>query len=298
MTHESLNAQEVLLRVKRLDKLETPPRLAHRMMAYIDNPRASVSTLSRWIAGDQVLAARVLKLANSDNYGYAGQVSTLNLAIVIIGFHALRELLMSISVIDQFAESVFGPVDPLGIHSLQVAAGARCLAKMAGYPVIGEAFVAGLLHDVGHTIFLQEFPEQFKEAVHWSKIKKLSYHEAEKELFGFDHTELGAWLAREWNFPDSLISVIRHHHSEDLSSDNDLIRLVHLADLICYSMDDEDILQDPVMEQDLESEILKKLKVFFSINSHPLNYFQRRFRTEQKQVKESLNPLFSAGVKN
>lgn len=276
--------------VTQLEKLSTSFPIAEQALKCIDKSDVSVSELIKWISADPVLTARILKLANSDYYGYRGQISTLNHAIVIVGIKALQNLLMGILVVDQLSWNVnFDRPEVNGwwIHSTAVGIGARYLARQTGYPVPGEAFAAGLLHDIGHQIFIQQFPEKFGEVLQLVCEKNMSYQEAEKKVLGYDHTRIGGWLAEAWNLPHKLVNVIYSHHDADKKSEiNDLVNLVCISELICNTLKISDGfgVRETVLT---EPEILKKLKDQYSLNGHPLKYFREKIRKEWEKYYES-----------
>jgi len=208
MKEKKPDRYEVELKVKKLAKISTLPNIAIKVMDLVENPRTSVSVLAKIISADHILTARVLKLANSAYYGFPRQISTINLAVVVLGFSALRDLVFGISVIDQFSVKNFD--DGLDVtrfwrHALFVGSGAKFLSKFLDYPVCGEVFVAGLLHDIGYPVLLQYFPDYFEGVRKYASKKNVSFYEAEKVVLGFDHAELGAWLAKGWNLPDKLV---------------------------------------------------------------------------------------------
>ncbi len=286
------NYTEVRMRdqISQLEKLSTSFPIAEQALKCIDNSDVSVSELIRWISADPVLAARILKLANSAYYGYRGQISTLNHAIVIIGFKALQNLLMGILVVDQLSWNAHFDQPEFNnwwIHSTAVGIGARYLARRAGYPVPGEAFAAGLLHDIGHQILIQHFPEKFREILSLVSKRNMPYQVAEKKILGYDHTRVGGWLAEAWNLPHKLVNVIySHHESDKLSEINDLVNLVRMSELICSTMK---INNTPVEFETrfTEKEILKKLNDQYSINGHPLKHFQEKIREEWEKYYQS-----------
>lgn len=292
MSPKPLSQEYIQRRVRSLAKLSTLPTIAMKVMQLVENPRTSASTLARLISNDQILAARILKLANSAYYGFPRKISTLNLAIVVLGFNALRDLVLSISVIDQFMLNDLEEfeVEKFWRHALMVGHGARILSKFFNYPVSGEVFVAGLLHDIGYTILLQYFPEQFRTAFAYARKRKVPFHEAEIATLGFSHAEAGAWLAEGWNLPDKLVRAIRYHHNPEKNlTHRDLVNIIHLADEICYSIGEGSGIElyHSVSQEELE----KKLQQFYPRNTYPLYFFQDKFRQESEKLWDFLDIL-------
>jgi HD-like signal output (HDOD) protein len=287
------NPQAVKGQVIKLDKLSCAPRIAIQIMKFLQEPNPSITNLAQWISLDQILTARILKLANSHHYSVSGQISTLNLAIITVGLQALKDLLMGITAIDQFSDA--GYVWPKNekmscLHSVSVAEGARQLSSIVGYPTSGEAFVAGLVHDLGHQVLAQEYPEYFLIISRHARTQGIPRYQAEREILGYDHGEIGSWLARSWNFPQNIVSAIKHHHKPDEAIEHQgIVRLIHLANLIVHSMQFA-YRKDVQNGSDLEDEILAKFKDYFSINGRRLRDFQALFEIEN-QKSYLLTPL-------
>ena len=281
-----LNPQAVKGQVIKLDKLSCSPRIAIQIMNFLENPNPSITNLAQWISLDQILTARLLKLANSHHYGVSGQISTLNLAIITVGLQALKDLLTGITVIDQFSDAgyVLSEKEPvLYSHSATVGEGARQLSSLVGYPTSGEAFVAGLMHDLGHQVLAQEYPENFAIISRHARTQGIPRYQAEREILGYHHGDVGSWLARSWNFPPIIVSVIEHHHKPEKAIEHqDIVRLIHLANLLSHSMQFTSG-KDFQNKSDLEEEILAKFKDYFSINGRRLKDFQVLFKNENQK---------------
>jgi HD-like signal output (HDOD) protein len=285
-----LSPQAVKGEVERLDKLCCSPRIAIQIMIFLENPNPSITDLAQWISQDPILTARILKLANSHYYGVSGQISTLNLAIITIGLQSLKELLSGISAIDQFSDA--GYVWPekekmFWLHSACVGEGARRLSTLVGYPTSGEAFVAGLLHDLGHQVIAQVYPEYFTMISRHACSEGIPRFQAEREILGYDHGQIGSWLAKSWKFPANVITVIEHHHSPLAATENQkLVQLIHLANLICHSMNQNGE-SGTQKYSSQEGDILLKFKEYFSINGRRLKDFQDLFKLENRKSKLS-----------
>jgi putative nucleotidyltransferase with HDIG domain len=293
MNQEEFKAGNIKSKVWGLEKLATFEPVTSRFTSYLENNETSLSDLSRWIALDPVLTCRILKIANSPSYGFTGQVTTVNLATVIIGLKALRELVWSISVMDQFTDQQKlidqSEVVNLWYHGNYAGIAARYLAELAGYPVAGEAFVAGLLHDIGYQVMVQQFPEIYSQVMELSLMKNIPFQLAEKQLLGFGHSEVGAWLGEAWGFPRMIIEVIRYHHApSDRDGDSLLVKIVYLADLLAHSLREKN---NPVAEhwkEISETEIMSRMKKFIPCNGHDLDFYQDHILSEGEKLNEVL----------
>jgi putative nucleotidyltransferase with HDIG domain len=229
-----LTAEEVAAAVAELPAM---PSSIAEVIAACDDHDMTVGQLSQVILQDQSLTANILKLANSAFYGHARRVTTATEAVVLLGFSAIKSLAIS----SHTSRLLSGALPGYGLragelwrHSIAVAFTARRLAVEVRLAPVEEAFVAGLLHDIGKTILSGHMENAFDEVTRIAQEQRLPFHEVERELLGFDHAELGAAVARTWSFPDELVEAIRHHHSpEGATLKPALSHCVHLSDAAC-----------------------------------------------------------------
>jgi putative nucleotidyltransferase with HDIG domain len=226
-------------RIKRITdsliSLPTLPTVIAKMLELVDNPRTSASSLAGLIMQDQVLTARILKLANSSFYAFPRQIATVKLALVVLGFESVKEMALSLSVLSSLKgeSNRHFDISQFWQHSVSVGAGSRMLARETCYRLAGEAFVAGLLHDIGKVVLSQYLPEEFAEVQDRIWERGQPCEEAEKIVLGVTHAEIGAWLAERWNLPVTLVEAIRwHHHPEACPRNPELPLLVCLSDYL------------------------------------------------------------------
>jgi putative nucleotidyltransferase with HDIG domain len=188
------------------------------------------------ILRDPALTARLLKLANSVIYGQARKVMTVNQAIVLLGFRAVKSLALSTSVYDVFSSHADFTEDQLRVfwrHCLETATYAQLLASRIQYPVQEEAFVAGLLHDIGLVILCNVFGKDYQRILK-PPLRHAGFIETEDQRLGINHADAAAFLFADWGLPDILVDAIRHHHvigeNEDLAKAEKLSMLIGLAD--------------------------------------------------------------------
>jgi putative nucleotidyltransferase with HDIG domain len=289
MNQEEFTAGNIKSKIAGLEKLATFEPVTCHFTSYLESSETSLSELSRWIVLDPVLTCRILKLANSPSYGFTSQVSTVNLASVIIGLKALRELIWSISVMDQFTDQQKlidqSEVVSLWLHSNYSGIAARYLAELAGYPAAGEAYVAGLLHDIGYQVLLQQFPEKYSQVQEWSLLKNIPFRMAENQVLGFRHDEVGAWLGEAWGFPPIILEAIRYHHAPGSGL---LVKIVGLADLLAHSLREKNHPEAEHWMNVPETEIMSRMKEFIPGNGHDLDYYQDHILGEGEKLNEVL----------
>lgn len=200
---------------KRISTLPTLPMVAHQLNIESQRDTFTSKILAGIIEKDPPLSAQILRLANSAFYGFSSKVATLDRAITLLGFSTLKNLACAVAISKFFAPGQGREVDLPGLwrHCLGTATSARQLIKIVAPGLAEEAFMAGILHDVGSIIIFNSFPEQALEALRVMQEKKISQSEAEKEVIGFNHESAGAFLVDKWNFPPRFYRIIRMHHS-------------------------------------------------------------------------------------
>lgn len=229
-------------RIKRITEsiigLPTLPTIVSKMIELVDNPRTSAASLARLISTDQTLTARILKLANSAYYGFPKEISTVNMAIVVLGFNTVKDMGLSLSVFDVFKKnqengSVFD-ISRFWEHSIGCGVASRMLARSYCYRNASEAFVAGLLHDIGKIILNQYFHNEFTQIMDMvAQGNTLEF--SEELIIGTNHAQVGAWLAEKWNLPEIISKTILYHHQPwDAKKDKVFVGIVNLANYLCH----------------------------------------------------------------
>lgn len=188
-----------------------------------------VAELTRKLGKDPVLAARVLHLANSPFYGLSRQIGSLREAVLVLGFGNLRGLMLSAGLIGAFAAADAAAAS----RSLATAAAAGVLAKSLGLDP-GQAFTAGLLHNLGALLLGHFAPDPWRDLA-VEPMASESRLPREREIFGFDHCELGADIAGQWHFPAAIQAAIRHYSNPPDDPGERLTDLVHAAWVVSAS---------------------------------------------------------------
>ncbi|MDH7576284.1 MAG: HDOD domain-containing protein [Bacillota bacterium] len=226
--------------VQRVRDLPALPQIVARVLKLTDDPDSTVKELNDAICQDQALTAKVLRLANSAYYGFPRRISTIIEAIVILGFNTIRNLVLAVSVHNLLSKEVPGYQlgrGELWRHSIACAMAARTLARRTRFPSPDQAFIAGLLHDIGKVILSVYVSETFGELIKKVHEAKIPFPQAEEEILGFTHAVIGSKVADKWNLPLPLVEAIAFHHSPLNAKENPkLTVLVHLADALCMMM--------------------------------------------------------------
>lgn len=235
--------QRAELILAQLTQLPTLPAVATRLLQMTTATDADMHEVVRLIESDPSLSAKILSLVRRAAAGAPADVATVEKAVLLMGFEAVRNAVLTVKVFE-----TFGPGDALPDaafdrkefwkHSLAVACAARMLASRVRWSVDPEeAFVCGLLHDMGKIALDACLPKSFDRVVRQADQRRASIADLEKQLLGLDHTVAGRRLAQLWGLPPGIVtSVWLHHHPpeslpQSLSSPA-TVRIVHLADLI------------------------------------------------------------------
>lgn len=208
--------------------LPTLPGVINKLNSLSDNDKSSVQEMARIVSSDQVLSARILRLANSPSYGFY-RVSTISNAMILLGVNVVKSLAISSSIFEIMEKNSVG----LWEHSLGTGVASNLIAKKLGLPECEEIATAGLLHDIGKIIISLKCSEAECEVRRIIDEKQIYIREAEQEIIGTDHAEVGAWLAKSWFLPDKLTEPINCHHNVE-ASENHRIKtsVVHMADVL------------------------------------------------------------------
>lgn len=216
-------------------EIPTLPVIYQELFRLMQDPNVGVPQIAEVITQDQSLSAKILHLVNSAFYGYSKEIKTISRAVVILGSQAVRSAALAISVFDYFGDEESGDLDMTLFwkHSIAVATISKVLAEASKFNQQEEAFIVGLLHDVGKLIEKRHFPEDFDEIIQVSKEQHLSWYDTEKALFQINHATIGKVIFRSWNFPPSVVDAVQFHHAPEASSKfPQLTSLVHIADYI------------------------------------------------------------------
>lgn len=283
--------QEIKQVIGNIDTLPTLPVVISQIMDIISNPRTSVHQLSEVISRDQSLTTRVLRLVNSAYYGFPRQISTINHALVILGFNEIKNIASTVSILRIFPESNTASFNrgKFWQHSIGSSIAAKMLARIFRYRISSEAFIAGLIHDIGKIILDQYAHNFFVEIIKKVKTEDISIYEAEKKTLGISHTEIGGWLVKQWNLPVEIEEAIKFHHTPDKATlDPELTAIVHLSDILTrmkkigFGGDNEIPPVHPAVWENL-----KPLKP--DLNETYMEYFSSMFGEEIKRAKVLLD---------
>jgi putative nucleotidyltransferase with HDIG domain len=208
--------------------LPTLPGVINKLNSLSENEKSSVQEMAKIVASDQVLSARILRLANSPSYGFY-RVSTISNAMILLGVNVVKSLALSSSIFEIMEKNSVG----LWEHSLGVGVAANLIARKLALPECEEIATAALLHDIGKVIISLKCSEAEISIRTIITEQEVYAREAERQVLDTDHAEIGAWLSKSWFLPDKLSEPIAFHHDVMLSENHRIkTSVVHIADVL------------------------------------------------------------------
>lgn len=225
--------EHIRRQISNIGNLPAVPQIITEVSQMLDSDRTSAADLCRVISQDQGIVAKILAVANSPLYGLPRRVSTIEFAVVIIGFEHIKNILVALSLVEAFKSKSTLNWDQNGywVHSLLTATAAKRIADDLRYPKSGEVFTAGLLHDLGLVIINRHFNSEFKKIINLVDTEQMRYYNAEQAVLGYTHEDISEFLLQRWNFPPYITESILYHHKPSLAEKGKVLAsLIHLAD--------------------------------------------------------------------
>jgi HD-like signal output (HDOD) protein len=230
--------------------IPTLPSVLGELSRRLEDSKTSSDELAQVIQKDQSISSKVLKLVNSPFYGYAGKIHSIQQGIMILGFNAVKNLVLSTSVLEAFKGVKSGDgfrIEDLWVHSAATSAAAKTLAESSRLADPDEAFVTGLLHDIGKVVLWSAEPEFFKATVSLSINRHIPFGDLLQHILGFRDEDIGALLAEKWKFPESLRESLRWRERPAQSKEHrGLTGILQAANLLSCAMGYHDLPATPL----------------------------------------------------
>ena len=248
----------------KVDAFPAMPGHSLRVLKVLRSVDAGADAIEQVVGLDPGLTANILRFANSAFVGLRGKVGSLREVVAQLGIDRLAEMTMAASVNSMMGKRLKGyDIEPgeMWRHSIGVAVGAEILAKDYGLGVNGDAFTAGLLHDVGKLVCDSFVGNQ------WSEFVRVmprcdSFDAAERQILSVDHAAVGAEILSHWGLPDVLVDAVRWHHRPDQVTDltsRPLVDSVHMADAVAQMIGWSDGREG--LDCEYSSEVAARLKL-------------------------------------
>ncbi len=234
--------QVVASAIREISHIATLPEITLKIIDLVEDPSSTAQDLHQIISNDPALCSRILKVVNSSFYGLPGQIASINRAIVMLGLNAVKNIAIAASLAKLFRGGDLTPsfsAKDLWTHSNATAAACKLICSELGLGLGDEAYLAGLIHDIGVMVEMQYDRNKLIEAVEACNpdaqgVPTTGMLDAEDRVFGANHTDFGTALCDKWKFPATFAVVTKFHHtpSEAPSESRTIVSIVHVADRI------------------------------------------------------------------
>jgi putative nucleotidyltransferase with HDIG domain len=259
---ELLVNETLLNTVSQMKSLPSLPTLYSQIMKELQQPGASIKQVGEIIAQDVGMTAKILQLVNSAFFGLPRHISSPSQAVGLLGLDTVRALVLSIQVFSEFEKTNIESflIEALWQHSVNVSQCANHIARAVKVEKksIDDGLMAGLLHDVGKLVLSVNFPDKYPDALGLARSEGLQLWQAEREIFGASHAEVGAYLMGLWGLPDAIVEALAYHHrpSECPCSSFSSLTTVHVANYFDHA---DGMREKGIPESQPDMEYLRKI---------------------------------------
>jgi len=226
--------------IKGISQIATLPEITVKIIELVEDPGSTAQDLHQLIAHDPALCSRILKVVNSAFYGLPRQIGSINRAIVLLGLNAVKNIAIAASLSKLFKGGNICPgfeARDLWVHSIATGACSKLLSDQLKFGLPDEAFLAGLIHDIGIIVEMQSHQDGLTKVIAQlapdeNGVPTRDMRELEAQIMGADHCAFGAGLCEAWKFPKSFAYVTAHHHDPMKLPDGSrlLTSIVYVAD--------------------------------------------------------------------
>ena len=255
--NETMNKTTVAELVKGINGLVTLPDVFIRINQLVEDPDSSAADIAKAVSQDPSFTVRLLRVANSPFYGFSSTIDTVSRAVAVIGTSQIRNLALATAVARSFEglPNDLVSMENFWHHSLYCALVARILARRVTVRKCDSeaVFTAGLLHDIGELVIFNRLPTQAKESLLMvlDSGDEIPVYQAENQVMGFDHSNVGGELARQWSLPPMLEECIAYHHDVQQAQSYPLeTAVVHIANILALMAEIDTLDPDDVSPVD------------------------------------------------
>ena len=230
--------------ISKMKDIKSFPQFVLETMRQLNNPESNAADVAQSLSRDEGLVLRILKLANSAAYGLSRNISNISDAISYLGYKSVSNIVLAATVYSAMDKGLTGYAldrGELWRHSLMVAYTSRYIAKLTGKVSSEDAYVGGLLHDIGKVILNDYVRFGYGIIVKMVEEKHIPFTEAEWQVLGFDHAEIGEIMIGRWDMPEAYRVAVAYHHKpnelpEDKKQHQPLLDVVTVANTICLML--------------------------------------------------------------
>jgi len=255
--------------LKEISHIATLPEVTLRIIELVEDPSSTAQDLHEVISNDPALCSRILKVVNSSFYGLPGQIASINRAIVMLGLNAVKNIAIAASLAKLFRGGELTPffsAKELWDHSNAVAIASKMISDRLGMGLGDEAYLAGLIHDIGIMVEMQYDRSNLIDALDRcnadvSGTPSVSLLDTEEEVFGANHQDFGKGLCEKWKFPTPFMAAAGYHHrpTEAPTEAKKIVYVVHAADKIAGMIETGFRLDNQSVE--IQREVMEDLKL-------------------------------------
>jgi HD-like signal output (HDOD) protein/ActR/RegA family two-component response regulator len=279
---QDLLAQESLRKVVgRIGKLPAMPKTYGRLQAALAQPSVTAAEIGDIVNADAAIAGKVLQITNSAFFRLRKPMVRIKDAVTYLGFATVRNLVLSAEIFSQWgAPEGLSDLDPERLQNHAQCAAAACKALAGGRASPDDAWLAGLLHDIGYWVLIQECPKELGKAIQLARDEGLPLVECERQVTGASHAEIGAYLLGLWGLPYTIIEAVALHHTPTVVTPHgyDLVGALAVSHALLDPPNSHAILTDAPPDKGVDAEYLAGLQAPFD------------WAEAQRRVADALRP--------
>lgn len=231
--------QQIEAIMRDIDRLPSLPEVAGKVINMVNDPDVSFKDVAREISANQAMTANILKLCNSAYFSKGKEVTSIDRAIVTLGLKEVKDIVMLVAakpVLDKEAVGYDLAKGELWRQGLAVATMSRDIALAKKRKDIADiVFTGGIIHNLGKVVIAFFVHQAFSQIIDLAQSRGIPFHQAEKEIMGYNHQEVGERILEKWNFPPVLRSIVRHYQDPSGAPKEHQLEtsIVHIASAIC-----------------------------------------------------------------
>ena len=241
-----LSSESLKTLASEMDQMPSMPEIYLELVDELKEESPSLQLISRLISQDVAMTAKILQLVNSAFFGIRRRITTVDMAVNYLGLENVSSLVLAANVFSQFqaqTEIKGFSMESLWSHSGAVGRYAQSILKLEdkSKEEVDDAMTAGLLHDCGKLIFAANMPNEYAQVMKLLDKKEMTLSEAEEQVFGTNHSTIGAYLLGVWGLPDVIVEAVAFHHTPDIcpTSGCSALTAVHVADVFSHGEDNK-----------------------------------------------------------
>ncbi len=226
--------------IESVEDMPSLPQIVTEIIRISEDPNSTPQDVQKLLAQDQVLTAKILRLANSSFYGFARRINTITEATILLGFQTIRSIVFAASVSQFLTKSLKGyqlDQNELWKHSQSVAMTARYIARLKKFKNPEVFYTAGVIHDIGKLVLNEYLQNDYQKVLSLIYDEGYDFIRAEETVLGFNHAQTGMKLAEKWNLSPEMVEAIGCHHEPEKAVINPLLAsTIHISDSIALMM--------------------------------------------------------------